>query len=134
MTARSDLAALIRQAAPDAWELYPYPASLLPFDDVAKPVAVVIEQRSISSGLASPDANGIPVGVELLIWVVVDGARGDDAGDIEDDLELAAETMIRILEPFPEHVWNGTANRDSYDSQKPAYTFTIRAAGAITEE
>lgn len=134
MSARTDLADLIAQDAPDTWEIYAYPASLAPFDDATKPVAVVVEQRTIAAGTTSPDANGLPVGVELLVWVVVDGALGDNPADLEDTLEAAAETMIRLLEPLHGHEWNGDAIRDNYDTQKPAYQFTIRATGAITEE
>jgi hypothetical protein len=134
MSARSDLAALIQGAAPATWDVIGYPARLRTLDDPAKPVAVVIEQRNIASGATSPDANGIPVAVTLAVWVIVDAARGDNAGETEDELEAAAETMIRILEPLPDHVWDGDAARDAYDNQKPAYLFQIRAAGALTEE
>jgi hypothetical protein len=134
MSARSDLGGLIAANAPDTWDVIPYPTRLATFEDPAKTVAVVIEQRGVSSGNTSPDDNGIPVAVTLAVWVVVDGARGDGADAIEDDLEAAAEAMIRILEPLPEHVWDGEATRDAYDQQKPAYLFTIRAAGALTPE
>lgn len=134
MSARSDLAGLIAAAAPGSWNVIPFPTRLTTFDDPAKPVAVVVEQRGIASGTTSPDGNGIPVAVNLAVWVVVDGARGDNPDVIEDDLEAAAETMIRILEPLPEHVWDGEGTRDAYDNQKPAYLFTIRADGALTNE
>ena len=134
MTARSQLKDLIEAAAPDDWDVYGHPLNLPPLDDPAKPVAIVVEQRAINAGAFSPDSNGIPTSVELRVWVVVDGTLGDDLGDVEDTLEAATETMLRILEPLPEHVWDGAANRDSYDEQKPAYTFTIRAAGALTPE
>lgn len=134
MTARSQLRDLIQDKAPDTWELYPHPVNLAPLDDPAKPVAIVIEQRSVTAGAFSPDGNGITLAVELSAWVIVDGSLGDDLDVVEDRLEEAVETMIRILEPLPGHVWDGTANRDTYDDQKPAYTFTIRAAGALTTE
>lgn len=134
MSARSDLAGLIAAVAPLTWTVHPAPVKLTPLDDADKPVAVVVEQRAMVSGTTSPDQNGIPVQVELTVWVIVDGARGEDLATIEDQLEDAAEEMIRILEPMPNHVWDGTATRDFYDEQKPAYQFTIRASGAITGE
>lgn len=134
MSARSDLAGLIREHMPDSWQLHDHPIGLLPFDDAGKPVAVVIEQRSITAGTTPPAGDQLRVGVELALWVVVDGSRGADSGDLEDQLEAAAEQMIAILEPLPEHVWDGAAVRDAYDAQKPAYQFTIRAAGALTQE
>jgi hypothetical protein len=134
MSARSDLAGLIEAVKPATWTVYPYPANLGPFEDSSHPVAIVIEQRTILSGATSPDDNGIPVGIDLIAWVVVDGTRGDSLADTEDLLEQAAEQMIRILEPLPTHVWDGTAARDQYDPQKPAYQFPIRAAGALTPE
>lgn len=134
MSARSELADLIKATAPDTWDVIAYPTRLTTFDDASKPVAVVVEQRAIASGNTSPDENGIPVAVTLAVWVVVDGARGDNPDVIEDDLEAAAERMIRILEPLPEHVWDGETTRDAYDNQKPAYLFTIRADGALTPE
>lgn len=132
MSARSDLADLIEPDMPDTWEMHPAPTRLRSFTDPHKTVAVVIEQRSIASGTTSTDDNGIPVAVELLVWVVVDGARGNGVGDIEDALEDAAEQMIRQLESLPQHVWDGSATRENYDDQKPAYQFTIRAAGRLT--
>ncbi|KZE91181.1 hypothetical protein [Microbacterium sp. TNHR37B] len=134
MSARSDLAELIAPDAPDTWEIHAHPVNLLPFDDPQTTVAVVIEQRSMTAGNTSPDGNGMPIAVELMLWVVVDGSRGDDTPDVEDLLEDAAATMIRILEPLPTHVWDGAATRDAYDNQKPAYQFTIRASGALTLE
>lgn len=134
MSARSQLRTLIAENAPDTWDIHPAPVSLRPLDDPATPVAIVIEQRAITAGAFSPDMNGLALAVELLVWVVVDGSLGDDADDVEDRLEAAAEQMIRILEPLPNHVWDGAASRDAYDDQKPAYMFTIRAAGALTTE
>lgn len=135
MSARTDLRDLIAAAAPSDWDVIPFPAQLGPLDDRRKPVAIVIEQITIASARTSPDASGIPVDVELHVWVIVDATRGDDRGEVEDRLEAAAEQMIRILEQLNEQVWDGTANRNQYDPQKPAYDFTIRAQGAlITEE
>lgn len=134
MSARSQLQELIEASAPETWEVHAHPLSLPPLDDPTKPVAVVIEQRAITAGAFSPDANGIATRLELLIWVAVDATTGGDLGDVEDLLEAAAEAMILILEPMPDHVWDGTATRDKYDDQKPAYQFTIRAAGALTPE
>lgn len=134
MSARSDLAGLIAAVAPDTWDVIPHPTRLRTFDNPAKPVAIVIEQHAIQSGPFSPDGVAIPVEVALAVWVVVDGSRGEEAGPIEDQLEDAVEQMIRILEPMPDHVWDGTAERGSYDDQKPAYQFTIRAPGALTTE
>ena len=135
MSARSDLRDLIAADAPDDWEITAYPAQLGPLDNPAKPIAIVIEQIAIAAGRTSPDAKGIPVSVELHVWVIVDATRGDDRDEVEDRLEDATEQMIRILETLPEHNWDGTANRNQYDPQKPAYDFTIRAEGAlITEE
>lgn len=134
MSARSALAGLIAAAAPAHWDVIPYPTRLRSFDDATKTVAVVVEQRGIASGNTSPDENRIPIAVTLAVWVIVDGARGDNPDVIEDDLEAAAETMIRILEPLPEHVWDGDTSRDAYDQQKPAYLFLIRADGALTPE
>jgi hypothetical protein len=134
MSGRSQLADLIAASAPETWEIIPHPTRLRPFDNPAKPVAIVVEQRAIQSGKWSPDGVSIPVETAFAVWVIVDGARGADAGPTEDDLEAAAETMIRILEPLAAEVWDGTAERGSYDDQKPAYQFTIRAAGALTQE
>lgn len=135
MSVRSELRDLIAADAPASWEIYPYPLQLGPFEDAAKPVAIVIEQHTLTAGRTSPDTvNGIPVDVELTIWVVVDATRGDDREQVEDELEAAAEQMIRILEALPDQSWDGTANRNQYDAQKPAYDFTIRAAGALTQE
>lgn len=135
MSVRSDLADLITADAPDTWEIYPYPLQLGTFEDAEKPVAIVIEQRTMTAGRTSPDdENGIPVDVELTVWVIVDATRGDKREQVEDLLEDAAEQMIRILEAMPEQSWDGTATRNQYDPQKPAYDFTIRAAGALTQE
>lgn len=134
MSARTDLRDLIAAAAPAEWDVIPYPTQLDPLDDAAKPVAIVIEQITIASARTSPDDAGIPVDVELHVWVVVDATRGDDRGEVEDRLEAAAEQMIRILEQLDEQVWDGTANRNQYDPQKPAYDFTIRAHGALIPE
>lgn len=135
MSVRSALRDLIAGHAPDTWEIYPYPLQLQPFEDAAKSVAIVIEQRTLTAGRNSPDAeNGIPVDVELTVWVVVDATRGDDREQVEDDLEAAAEQMIRILELLPDQSWDGTATRNQYDPQKPAYDFTIRHPGALTQE
>lgn len=134
MSARSDLADLIQASAPDTWEIYPYPLQLGTFEDASKPVAIVIEQRNIGASQFSPDGVEIPVAVELAVWVVVDATRGDSRADVEDLLEDAAEQLIRILLKLPDDSWDGTAERTGYDAQKPAYQFTIRAAGAITEE
>lgn len=134
MSARSDLAGLIAANAPDTWDVISYPTRLGPLDDPSKPVAIVVEQRGIATGNTSPDDNGIPVSATLAVWVVVDGSRGDNPDVTEDELEAAAEEMIRILQPLPEHVWDGDSTRDAYDNQKPAYLFTIRADGALTPE
>lgn len=135
MSVRSDLAELITAGAPDTWEIYPYPLQLSTFEDAEKPVAIVIEQRMMTAGRTSPDdENGIPVDVELTVWVIVDATRGDNREQVEDLLEAAAEQMIRILEAIPEQSWDGTATRNQYDPQKPAYDFTIRAVGALTQE
>lgn len=131
MSARSDLHDLIKPAAPVSWEIYPYPLKLAPLEDAAKPVAVVIEQRTIAAGQFSPDAAGIPVVSDLAVWVVVDASRGEDLADVEDLLEESALELIRILQELPEDNWDGTAERTSYDPQKPAYQFTISAAGTI---
>ena len=135
MSARSDLKDLITASAPAGWEIYGYPTQLGPFEDASKPVAVVIEQRTMTAGRNSPDdENGIPVDIELTVWVIVDATRGDSRDEVEDELEDAAEQMIRILEAIPDQWWDGVATRNQYDTQKPAYDFTIRAAGAITPE
>lgn len=134
MSARSDLAGLIAAVAPDTWDVIPFPKRLRTFEDPDKPVAVVVEQRTVAAGQFSPDGVSIPVQVELAVWVIVDATRGDEEWLVEDRLEEAVEEMIRILTPMPEHVWDGTAARDEYDPQKPAYQFTIRAAGALTPE
>lgn len=135
MSVRSTLRDLIAADAPAGWEIYPYPLQLGSFEEADKPVAIVIEQRTLTAGRNSPDAeNGIPVDVELTIWVIVDATRGDDREQVEDQLEEAAEQMIRILEALPDQSWDGTATRNQYDTQKPAYDFTIRAAGALTQE
>ena len=134
MSARASLRDFITASAPDTWEIYGYPTQLGPFEDASKPVAVVIEQRTMTAGRNSPDdENGIPVDVELTVWVIVDATRGDNRDQVEDQLEDAAEQMIRILEAIPDQWWDGTATRNQYDPQKPAYDFTIRAAGAITD-
>lgn len=134
MGARTDLAALISAAAPAGWDVIPYPTQLQPLDNPDKPVAVVIEQRAITAGRTSPDPNGTPVAVELTVWVIVDASRGDDRADVEDRLEEAAEALVLIFEELPDDMWDGTATRNQYDPQKPAYDFTIRAAGALTQE
>lgn len=134
MGARHDLRDLIALSAPAEWDIIGYPTQLNALDDPAKPVAIVIEQRTITAGRTSPDDAGIPVDVELTVWVIVDASRGDDRDEVEDRLEAAAEQMIQILEQLPEQVWDGTANRNQYDPQKPAYDFTIRATGALTPE
>lgn len=132
MSARSDLAGLIAAQAPDTWQIYPYPATLRTFDDPAKTVAIVVEQRTVTAGTFSPTDLLTPVQVELVVWVVVDGSRGEDPGNLEDRLEEAVERMIRILEPLPEHAWTGGAARDDYDPQKPCYGFTLRFGGNLT--
>jgi hypothetical protein len=133
MGARHDLKTLIQESAPTDWEIYGYPTQLGPLDDPTKPIAVIIEQRTITAGRTSPDdENGIPVDVDLTVWVLTDATLGDDREAIEDRLEAATEHMIRILEQLPEQVWDGTATRNQYDQQKPAYDFTIRAHGALT--
>lgn len=132
MSARTDLAGLIDASKPAGWKVHPQPINLPPLDDPAKPVAVVVEQRELATGQFAPDGATIPVQATLAIWVVVDGSRGDSPGDVEDRLELAAEQLVRILEPLPDHVWDGTATRSAYDPQKPAYLFEISAAGALT--
>lgn len=135
MSARTALRDLIAADAPADWDIIAHPKKLGPLDDHRKPVAIVIEQRTLTAGRTSPDENGIPVDVELVVWVIVDATRGDDADEVEDRLEAAAEQMIRILEALPEHNWDGTTTRNQYDPQKPAYDFIIRAQGAlITEE
>lgn len=134
MSARSDLKTLIQADAPDAWEIYGYPTQLGVLDDPNKPIAVVIEQRTIAAGQFSPDGDSIPVTTELALWVVIDATLGDSRETIEDLLDTAVEQMIRILLPMPGSNWDGTAERTSYDAQKPAYQFTIRATGALTQE
>lgn len=135
MSARSDLRDLIAtDPAASSWEIYPYPVKLAPFEDATKPVAVVIEQRNIVAGTFSPDDSGIPVASDIALWVVVDATRGDSAEHVEDQLEDAALDVIRILQRLPEDNWDGTAERTSYDPQKPAYQFTITAAGKITPD
>lgn len=134
MSARSDLKALLEPRAPEGWDIFDYPTRLRTFDDPTKPVAIVIEQRTYKLGRFSADENGTPIDAELLVWVVVDGARGDDLDEIEDDLEAALEQLIQILESLelPAHVWDGTATRDEYDDQKPAYQLSLTAAGYLT--
>lgn len=134
MSARSDLYDLIAPAAPVSWEILPYPTRLRTFDDPAHDIGVIIEQRTIQTGDYSDDPNSLPVVVELALYVIADGSRGDDLNTIEDRLEAATEQMVRILAQLPDHVWDGQAVRDTYDDQKPCYTFTIRAAGALTQE
>lgn len=135
MGARHDLRDLIAASAPDTWDIIAYPTQLNQLDDPSKPVAIIIEQRTIAAGRTSPDdVHGIPVDVELTVWVIVDASLGGDRDQVEDDLEVAAEQMIRILEQLPDQVWDGTATRNQYDPQKPAYDFTIRATGALTPE
>lgn len=135
MSARQQLADLIRQNAPETWEVFGHPAKgaeLTNFQFAAKPVAIVVEQRSIQAGQFSDDGVTVGVGVILGVWVVVDGARGGTPADVEDTLEIAVEEMVKLLAPFPDHVWDGVAERNSYDEQKPAYLFTITAAGDLT--
>lgn len=132
MSARSQLADLIAAGAPDTWAIHRAPRSLAPFDDPAKPAAILIEQANITAATTSPTAAGIPVDLELWVWAMVDSSRGDDADALEDALEDVLEGMVAILAELPEHVWDGAAERTNYDEQKPAYRFTIRAAGAIT--
>ncbi|QMU97981.1 hypothetical protein FVO59_12795 [Microbacterium esteraromaticum] len=134
MGARHDLRDLIAAGAPDGWEIFGYPAQLNTLDDPTKPVAIVIEQRTITAARTSPDANGIPVDVELTVWVIVDATLGETREEVEDRLELAAEHMIQILEQLDAQTWDGTAGRNQYDPQKPAYDFTIRAQGALIPE
>lgn len=134
MSARSDLRDLIAASAPEGWDIIPYPTQLDPLDNADKPVAIVIEQRTLTAARTSPDENGIPVDIELTVWVIVDATRGNDRPEVEDRLELAAEQMIRILEQLNEQSWDGTATRNQYDPQKPAYDFTIRAHGALIPE
>lgn len=134
MSARSDLADLIRSAAPESWDVIGVGKRLRPFTDSGKDVAVVIEQRGIEASPFSSDGATIPVVVTLVAWVIVDGSRGDDEDEVEDRLDAAAVSMIRILEPFAQAAWDGMAERNAYDAQKPAYTFTIRFDGSITQE
>lgn len=134
MSARSSLAELITAAAPTTWDVIPYPTKLAPLDRHGKPVAIVIEQRTLQAGKTSPTATEIPVDVELTVWVIVDASLGRDRNDVEDILEDAAFEMIRILEQLPDDNWDGVATRNQYDEQKPAYDFTIRAQGSITQE
>ncbi|MFB4348477.1 hypothetical protein [Microbacterium sp. CR_7] len=134
MSARASLRDFITASAPEAWEIYGYPTQLGPFEDASKPVAIVIEQRTMTAGRTSPDENGIPIDIELTVWVIVDATRGDNREQVENQLEDAAEQMILILEAIPDQWWDGVATRNQYDPQKPAYDFTIRAAGALTQE
>jgi|GEM_PF-5106876 len=134
MSARSSLAELITAAAPATWDVIPYPTRLQPLDNDDKPVAIVIEQRTLTAGNTSPTETEIPVDVELTVWVIVDASLGRDRNEVEDLLEEAAEGMIRILEQLPDDNWDGVATRNQYDEQKPAYDFTIRAQGSITQE
>lgn len=132
-SARAQLAEqIVAGGAPDHWAIYPYPTSLRPFEDPTKTVAIVIEQANVTAGPTSPDAAGIPVQLELWAWVVVDGTRGLAPALLEDLLDEQLELMIGVLSPLPAHVWDGAAERTQYDDGKPAYRFTIRAAGAIT--
>nr|WP_278101898.1 hypothetical protein [Microbacterium proteolyticum] len=133
MSARSNLKALIEGSEhyPDTWTVYDFPTRLQTFEDATKPVAIVIEQRELEAGSTSPDEHGIPISVDLLVWVVVDGTRGVRLPQLEDELEAAAETMIRILEPLADDAWNGAATRDAYDEQKPAYRFPVSGTGRI---
>lgn len=134
MSARTQLADAIRAEAPETWTVYGFPTRLRTFDDPAKPVAIVVEQRGLEADRFSSDGARIPVVVSLAVWVVVDGSRGGNSDDVEDLLEGSAESMIRILEPLADPVWDGTAERTSYDEQKPAYQFTLRVSGHITQE
>lgn len=133
MSARTQTADAIKAEAPATWDVRSAPTRLRAFTDPAKPVAIVVEQRDISADRFSSDGERIPVIVTLAVWVIVDAARGDSSDAVEDDLEAAAETMIRILEPLAGPVWDGTAERTGYDEQKPAYQFTLKVAGYITQ-
>lgn len=134
MGARGDLKTLIEAGAPATWDIIGYPTQLGVLDDPAKPIAIVIEQRNVAAGKFSPDGDSIPIDVELVVWIVVDATQGDDRDELEDLLEESVEQMIRLLVPMPNDNWDGTAERTSYDTQKPAYQFTIRAPGVITQE
>lgn len=135
MSVRSELAAAITadESKPPRWEIFDRPRRLPPFTDPSWDVAIVIEQRGLMASRFSSDGVEIPVEISVSVWVVVDGSRGDDDGTIEDRLEEAAEAMIRILEPLAAPVWDGTAERTSYDEQKPAYQFPLRVIGKIVE-
>lgn len=134
MSTRSEVADKIRLEAPEGWEIHHVGLRLRGFTDPEKLVAIVVEQRGIAAARFSSDGVEIPVDVTLAVWVIVDAARGDSAEVIEDRLEEAAEELIRIFEPLGEAVWDGTAERTSYDEQKPAYQFTLRFTGTITQE
>jgi len=132
VTARSSLAELITKDVPDEWLVLPYPDALRTFE-ASQPVAVVIESTNVAVGETSPDGDSIPLVWTLTVWIVVDGSRGDTVDVIEDRLDDALETVIRCLSALPAHVWDGTADRTAYDTQKPAYRLTITAHGTITQ-
>ena len=132
MTARSDLADLVRPRLPDSWHIADYADSLRTTDTVGG-VAVVIEQTQIAAGETSADGKSVFVVCTLQMWVVVDGTRGDLTATIEDTLDDALERVIWALSDLPRHTWDGTAERTNYDAQKPAYRLTITAPGTITE-
>jgi len=134
MSTRSEVADKIRAEAPDEWDVHDVPLRLRSFTDATKLVAIVVEQRGLVASPFSSDGVEIPVEVNLSVWVIVDASRGEGADVIEDRLEDAAEQLIRIFEPLAESVWDGTAERTSYDEQKPAYQFPLRFTGTITQE
>lgn len=120
--------------APADWEIHHVGVRLRSFSDPEKLVAIVVEQRGLVASRFSSDGVEIPVEVNLSVWVIVDAARGDSSEVVEDRLEEAAETMIRILDPLTDSAWDGVADRTAYDEQKPAYQFNLRFAGTITQE
>lgn len=137
VSARSVLADLIRADAPDTWQVYGYPikgGAISTAMTAAQPVAVVVEQRTIAASRFSATPESIPVELGLTVWVVVDGTRGETAEVIEDRLEGALESLIRILSSLPDHLWDGTAERSTYNEQQPAYSFLINNATATIEE
>ena len=133
MNARKALAEKIRPDLPAAYRVIDYPDALRMLDH-RTPAAIVIEGTSIATGDTSPDGARIPIVWTLSLWVVVDGSRGDLPADTEDRLDEALEATIRALVKLPAHLWDGTAERTQYDTQKPAYRLTITAHGHITEE